>query len=154
MLVFALGWTPLCFPFRPDRASRDQLGAGPGGRGTVASPPAPHPLLLTHSAHIQRQWPNTRQPGAFTTTTAQIVFFVLYFLCIVLHSDRLEKMGTFKHQLTRKELHFWGNEVLWLGYGESLKCHGGLQQRNKWKCTKVGRTGVIYAHVYESSWRC
>lgn len=51
----AFFWTQMnssVFPLRPDRASCEKLGAGPGGRGAVASPPAPHPLLLAHSTHI------------------------------------------------------------------------------------------------------
>lgn len=34
----------------------------------MAYPPAPHPLLLSQAAHIQRQRPNTGQPGTLTAT--------------------------------------------------------------------------------------
>lgn len=58
----------LCFyfifsPLRSDGVPRGELSSGAGGWGAVVSPPAPHPLLHPHTAHIQRQRPNSRQPG-------------------------------------------------------------------------------------------
>lgn len=63
-----------CVPLRSDGAPREQLGPGAGGRGAVAAPPAPHPLLHPHPAHLQRQRPNARQPGR---TSLRIFIYIL-----------------------------------------------------------------------------
>lgn len=45
-------WINYSVSFRPDGVSCDQFSPGSGGRRTVAPSPAPHSLLLTHSANI------------------------------------------------------------------------------------------------------
>lgn len=61
----------LCGSLRSDWVSCGQLGTGACGWRAVAPPPAPHWLLHPHSAHVQRQRPDSPQRGAAKTAKTQ-----------------------------------------------------------------------------------